>query len=1277
MDDYPDSYITHNYPLIVLSGLGERLGDKGQDATHRLPHGDGATIQSDLPLVTGERADAFLYDLMAASGNLKSDAGKVDSNRAGLTGFQLEAVGRKYTLPPRKAAPPPTSPTMSPHNSQSINHPTSRALHSPLSPLSPASPIYPDGIMTPLWLEKHQYNVPAVFVSVVTFSSDPSRDSLNDNQLKNEINNAKNVLSRSGHRTRYAIILMSEKTILEAPEIEERLAIIRRATGLDPKTCLFFLPPNTSRVELSAFSTSILSTLQPVCVEYYRDLTKHARRKKGRGAVPPPTAPPTKGTSQTLSAQGWSARYDFKGGIFAEFRQEMEAAGRNYTQALETLLGSDGIFESTHSWSGRWDEARLLADALALRIIRCFLWNSQTTSAVQFWIKYRDSVRSVLDRRGKGTATYGWQVWMARWANVMAETTKASRVQSLSAPRSRPGVDANVTQEVMVFAPAEKLFPVGERLPPWHLLAHPGYWLWLSARHTTNRRKLAEEIPEEDRTPPGQSPATKVANRSQTYDYYLCPEPHLEFSVDHGAKVREVLNESSNEFVARGQHRFASRLELDRAKEFMRVKKYPQALEVLQPVWQSMAWRAEGWWRLAFEVIWALYECAIASKNVILTVAASWELLCSVFPSKRSHTYDLARCVDTIQSGADGTQENPVVSLQGENVCSFVSVSFNFANAEGHVGEPALTQCIISSSAHKHSSPVTLSSITIQFEGSLEQMRINHHGLSASSSRGNSEESHVQHVTLTSEIQRNSAHILSGSADLTLLPEQIIILECPIVYREAANVRAVRATVSIDASVFGLNYSTPIVSGESSEDWYIESGNGVTKRHLPLDDPTAITIFPKPPKMEIAFPSISSQYYIGEAILMEIELINNEEEEANVEAKLVILDALGQELSCDLVLSSVAIKATEQASDGVVESEKVVQIGQMNPLQRQTFAVSFTAPTEPTSLSVQIASTYFLTSDPETPVSKNFSASLEVSNPLEADYQVSTHIHPEPWPDFFSLEKSIEQVSSDTSSLPPELDSGIARAWLISARVTSSASDDLVMNDVALYCTKTYNPALYTIMARKQSHSSRLVPAQQHTYEFELVVRTVDPEERHPATLDLGLDVIWRRAEPDNGVGIVADHEASSNSKTTKMPVTTSLLLSPFIITTPEPRVVCTASRFGDAPKDHPVILLSYTIENPTMHFLTFSMAMDASEDFAFSGSKSTNLNLVPLSRHTVQYQIMPVTMKEDGLQYTALRPDLKITDVYFGQALKVVPGEGVSMDKEGIFVDFSGSADA
>lgn len=36
--------------------------------------------------------------------------------------------------------------------------------HSPLSPLNPTSPLYPDGIMTPLWVHRHKEVIPSVVV---------------------------------------------------------------------------------------------------------------------------------------------------------------------------------------------------------------------------------------------------------------------------------------------------------------------------------------------------------------------------------------------------------------------------------------------------------------------------------------------------------------------------------------------------------------------------------------------------------------------------------------------------------------------------------------------------------------------------------------------------------------------------------------------------------------------------------------------------------------------------------------------------------------------------------------------------------------------------------------------------------------------------------------------------------------------------------------------------------------------------------------------------------
>lgn len=486
--------------------------------------------------------------------------------------------------------------------------------------------------MAPSWIAKHQHYVPSIFISFFEFTTDPITNSLHDNQLKAEINKLKVQLQRSEYRTRLTVVLLSNKSIIESPEIDDRLNTIRRGTGLDPKTQMFFLPP-TSEVELRSFVSSLLTVLRPVSVEYYRDLTKHSRRKKGRGTIPQPTAPPTRGTSQTLSQLGWNIRYDFKLGVFAEFRQEMDAAQRHYNIALEALFGPDGIFETTASWSPRWDEIRLLADAIAIRHIRCQLSNNYPTSAAQTWLRYKTRLKDVLDRRGKGTSNYGWEAWESTWAQAMAQLIQQTNLKVFRITEPLPETDfLPAVENNPVFSPPEKQF-VGERLPPWELLHHAGYWYKSAADHAKRRYFLARDMPEEDRTPPGMSPATKVSNRNQTYDHYLVPEPHLEYPMqgvsggfEHWKDIVGKLNAAIREYQARDQIRKVQQLQLEIARTLLHVKKFADAFYVLKPLWQNMTWRREGWWTLASEVLWGLHECALRVQDAEVYAATEWEL---------------------------------------------------------------------------------------------------------------------------------------------------------------------------------------------------------------------------------------------------------------------------------------------------------------------------------------------------------------------------------------------------------------------------------------------------------------------------------------------------------------------------------------------------------------------------------------------------------------------------------------------------------------------------
>jgi solute carrier family 25 protein 38 len=535
-------------------------------------------------------------------------------------------------------------------------------------------------VFTPFWIEKHQKHVPCLLIAFFDFTSDANLNSLNDNQLKSEINGLRNALSQSEYKTRFAVVLLSDKTILEAPDIEDRLATIRRATGLDPKSGLFFLPPNTSRVEVSSFVTSILTTLQPQCIEYYRDLTKHSRRKKNRGNAPPPTIPPTRTSSQPLSNHGWGIRYDVKLGTFAEFRQEMEAACRHYTSALESLMSPDGTLETTASWSPRWAEARLLADMMAFRIIRCLLWSQLSTTAAQSWINYRDRMRELVDRRGKGSANYGWEAWESRWAKLMAELIQRADIPALSITDSIDMTASTLpskSSENTTFLPPEKAIPVGERLAPWNHLHHPGYWMRLSARSAKRRRRYALEIPEEDRAPPSQSPASAVANRQRTYDLYLALEPHIESPISaengfsHEADIIERLDSASRLFSERNQTRFADRLRLEIAREYLRKGDFNEATKLLKALWQGTMWRKEKWWLPLFELTRTLSECAHSVGNVPTLVGTLFELHSPQLRFFKEMKLDLMSAGKGLPPREDDGNEKPVVKLSPESVISF------------------------------------------------------------------------------------------------------------------------------------------------------------------------------------------------------------------------------------------------------------------------------------------------------------------------------------------------------------------------------------------------------------------------------------------------------------------------------------------------------------------------------------------------------------------------------------------------------------------------------
>ncbi|KAF2266850.1 hypothetical protein CC78DRAFT_614666 [Lojkania enalia] len=1247
MDAYPAEYTVHNLPFIVLSGLEAQSDLESVPPVQEvLPGRAVTTISSEIPSVTGPRAQQLLQEFLGADGSDAPWNARGALRKGSLMGFRLRAVGRDFQLPPRKADPPSSS-GISPPGSPTTVSPPVWILHSPISPLTPGSAIFPDGVVAPSWVAKHQHYVPSVFVSFFAFTSDPNLNSLHDNQLKTEINKIKGQIQKSEYRTRYIVVLLSDKTVLEAPDMEDRLSTIRRATGLDPKNSLFFLPPNASQIELRTFVHSVLSTLQPVCVEYYRDLTKHSRRKKGRGTVPLPTAPPTRGTSQTLSHPGWGVRYDFKLGIFAEFRQEMDAAQRHYGIALDALFGSEGIFETTASWSPRWNEIRLLGDAIALRHIRCQLWNNYPTSAVQTWLKYRSRLINIIDRRGKGTSNYGWAAWESRWAQVMAQLVQRAELPVFRISRPISQDDPLIDGVNSIFSPPEKQFPIGERLPPWELLHHAGYWYKLSSDHAKRRFILARDMPEEDRIPPGISPAHKVSNRNQTYDHYLVPEPHLENPIpgsnggfDHWQDIVEKSNAAIVEFDERGQRRKVEQLQLEVSRTLLHAKKYDQAFEVLRPLWETMTWRKEGWWSLASEVLWGLHECALRIQDPETYVATEWELYSSVFTGKSRYKHDLMGCLEAFPQD-DVLEHKPSINLNATEFVSCLSVVLTFFEGEGNVGEPLRTQIAVTSAARPGSTPITLSTLIFQFSGCLSEIHIYHTAEESASGidlRHPSSLFDCNLVETTSQTRTDQKPRWVGTSDLIIHPGQTKVYSFPITFREAGDVDTVASIFEINTDHFDLVCSTTGLERVGLPTWWLKAGSELKPRKLNRESGTAVKVLPKPPKMDIQLPDLCSSYYTDEPVSLDIEIVNKEDEDTEAVLEVRLLGRSKDTLGYSWVGHDTSpSKEIPPSLDGTDLDLPGHVVGRLAQGDKTTETIRFKAPSEPSDYALEVKVLYHILSDRDIPISKTLIAELVFNGPFEANFEFTPRVHTEPWPSYFELQEPATADSESTAAF------GIAQKWHLRAKVVSFAEDQLIIKDMGLETHSVHGGA--TVEATKESEVVDVFMDLQDMNErsFCLDTRKLDLEERRPTAIDMSLNITWRR------------------SGDTEYPlVVTSLPIPRIQLPNSEPRVLASVWHSTAVPS---LLHLDYTLENPTMHFLTFELSMEASEEFGFSGAKLRSLHLLPMSRQTVRYNILPL-MK--GVWIT---PQLRVVDRYFNKTLKVQATDGLSLDKKGVSV--------
>lgn len=520
----------------------------------------------------------------------------------------------------------------------------------------------------------------------------------------------------------------------------------------------------------------------------------------------------------------------------------------------------------------------------------------------------------------------------------------------------------------------------------------------------------------------------------------------------------------------------------------------------------------------------------------------------------------------------------------------------------------------------------------------------------------------ISHVTLTESLLSDSVSVqshasglssMTGTANLTFSPGQTRVFNLTCIPREAGEVNLTSITLIIEDEGFDIAYVTSGLSSGFPVWWNPSKKEPMWKRIGKDRDTASCTILPKPPKIIITTPTIRNHYYTDEQMVIDILIENQEDETADLSIEVRLL---GQsETSAQIQwVDEFEPNASSKRSSVVFPSDDASaltpamrrNIGALEPTGQRRLSVLFTNTSIPLDYEVEISALYHLVSDADTPIFKTVTLDLSFIRPFEANYELLPRVHPAAWPDFFHHEES------GTADLAEPQAQGLQQRWNLNSKIISFAHEPLLIEEVTVAVAGITGGVVRHVSPehRADSETPEILPEQYRESDFTLELQRMALEDRQPTTLNLVLEITWRR-QAQEGEG-----KASSTSA---FPIT-RLPVPRFVVPMGEPRVLAAATPSSTRPD---FIQLDYTLENPSMHFLTFNLNMEASDQFAFSGPKTTAVQLVPLSRHTVRYHLLSTT-KEKWIQ-----PQFLVVDSYYNKTLRVLPTEGMKADKKGILI--------
>lgn len=609
------------------------------------------------------------------------------------------------------------------------------------------------------------------------------------------------------------------------------------------------------------------------------------------------------------------------------------------------------------------------------------------------------------------------------------------------------------------------------------------------------------------------------------------------------------------------------------------------------------------------------------------------------FTRRPQWQYDLSKSLDKVES-----LTRPSIAVSDEELGSFLTASFVFRSKESRAGDLCKAQLSLRSDAFPGSAPVTLTSLKVDFEGAMKPITLSH---SSSAVDGKNDLS-LSALTLQEDFEGSEDDLptmLRGDTDLTLIAGKIRVVELTIPLREAGEVSASALTLSYNTESFDLEYTMTLGSRSQSRGWYLE---GSAKPRQPRADGHVLLVHPRPPKLEISIQGTRAQYYTHENIELKFRLVNAESETASLKLDTHLFGKVVPPFS-------IQGGEAEQTADAGEEESSIVglSLGDLASSSTMDLTLNIDPAKAPVSYDLHIRATYHLESDPATPIIQMLPVQMAVVSAFEANYDLVPRLHCDPWPSLFDSDNIL-------STEGPEQEAGVAQGlaqnWCLVCHYASFAAEELLVMGLGMEVLSGTSSARYTVVKQPEVPEEGVVvtPKSMHEARFDLVAQKWSLDDRNPASLDLAFVIRWKRKGAADDVPVN----------------TTTMVAGHYLVLGSEPRVLASIFETPES-KDTGLMHLDITVENPSSHFLTFGLSMDSSDEFAFSGAKQTTVHLLPMSRRTATYRLLPLVSGK------FVRPGLTVRDKYFQKTLRIIPTEGMKIDKDGLLVWVPGPTEA